>query len=96
MRETASFYYTPEWKKTRAAYAKSVGCLCEMCLKEGRITPSRIVHHKVFITPENVNDPSITLGWDNLMCVCMDCHAKIHSGIEKRFKVDELGRVTAI
>lgn len=64
-----------------------------MCLQEGRITAGELVHHKIWLTADNINDPDITLNWNNLMCVCRDCHAKIHEGKKRRYKVDEWGRV---
>lgn len=90
------FYKSRAWNETRKAYAKSVGGLCELCLKNGIYTPGTVVHHKVYLTPENINDPEVSLSWTNLMLVCQDCHAKIHAGkTERRYKVDELGRVIA-
>ena len=44
----------------------------------GVYTPGKIVHHKIWLTPDNIHDTSITLNWDNLMLVCQDCHAKEH------------------
>jgi len=82
-----TFYNSPAWKRTRYAYSKSVAHLCERCGE-----PGVIVHHKVPLTPENVHDPSVTLDWSNLMLLCRDCHAAVHKP-EKRYKVDELGRV---
>lgn len=91
-----AFYNSDAWDATRKAYRKSVGGLCERCLKEGRYTPGVIVHHKVHLNPANINNPEITLAWSNLMLLCTDCHAKIHAGkTERRYQVDELGRVTA-
>ncbi len=95
MREVDWFYYTKQWKACRREYAKTQGGLCERCREKGIIRAGAIVHHKIPVTPENVNDPSITLNFDNLMYVCRDCHAAIHKPT-KRFKVDDLGRVTPI
>lgn len=67
------FYNSAAWKKTSKAYAASVFFLCEKCGK-----PGYIVHHKVHLTPKNINNPEIALGWDNLMYLCLDCHNKIH------------------
>lgn len=53
------------------------------------------MHHKIHITPDNINDPNITLDWNNLQLVCRDCHAEIHAGTDKRYAVDEWGRVIA-
>ena len=64
------FYHSKEWKKTRTAYIASVGGLCERCLKRGIIKPGYIVHHKHYITADNINDPSITLNFD--------CHQEEH------------------
>lgn len=91
----ASFYKSKAWQHCRSAYAKSVGGLCEQCLKRGMVRPGDIVHHKVKLTPDNINDPAVTLAWNNLELLCRDCHAKAH-GTARRYKVDEMGRVTII
>lgn len=96
MRECKSFYWTPEWKACREAYRQQARGLCEICLRKGIYKPGEIVHHKVHITADNVNDPSITLSFDNLQLVCRDCHADIHKGNVTRYKVDELGRVVTV
>ena len=88
-----AFYNSPAWKQTREEYKRSVGGLCELCWSEGIVKAGAIVHHKTPLTPENINDINIALGWDNLQLVCRDCHAKIHDRRQKRYKVDELGRV---
>jgi len=96
MKEYAKhFYKSQTWTKTRNSYAASVGHLCERCLKSGIYTPGAIVHHKIHITPENINNPSVTLDWNNLELVCRDCHAALHSN-NKRYRVDDLGRVIGI
>ncbi len=87
------FYSSEAWKSARRAYAKSVGGLCERCLERGEIRAGEIVHHLTWLTPLNINDPAITLNWDNLQLLCRDCHAQIHTKIERRWRVDELGRV---
>lgn len=91
-----SLYKSKAWQKTREAYARSVGGLCEICWKNGVLRPGEIVHHKIHITPDNINDPSITLSFDNLQLVCRDHHAQIHDRRQRRYKVDELGRVTIV
>lgn len=88
-----SFYKSLQWQRTREAYAKSKGNLCELCMKQGRVNPCEIVHHRIELSPDNINDPSITLSWDNLCCVCRECHARLHGARQKRYKIDELGRV---
>lgn len=88
------FYFSQAWRKTRDSYIKSVGGLCEECLKKGQYTGAVEVHHKVHLTPENINDPSVTLNWDNLEALCKSCHRQIHAtGETKRYRVNEKGEV---
>ena len=90
------FYKSQRWRDCRAAYAASKGHLCERCLAKGIISTGEIVHHKKYITPDNIGDPMITLNWDNLELVCRECHAKEHQGVKKRYTVDEVGRVSPL
>ena len=90
------FYKSKTWQKCRESYAKSVGGLCEKCLKQGRIEPGVIVHHKTHINPETISDPTITLNFDNLELLCRKCHGEEHGKIVKRYEVDEMGRVKII
>lgn len=73
-----AFYNSTRWKKCRMAYIrhrKSVdGGMCESC----RERPGYIVHHKTELTPENINDPDVTLGFWNLKYDCLECHNKEH------------------
>lgn len=89
------FYSSKAWKKTRMAYAKSKRNLCEICLAKGLYKPGEIVHHKIHLSPDNINDPTVTLNWDNLQLVCRDCHADIHDydRRKRRYRIDDLGRV---
>lgn len=89
------FYKSAAWKRCRASYLVSVGSLCERCLAKGLIVPATQVHHKIKLTPDNLNDPAITLNWDNLMALCSDCHHEIHAKVhERRYRIDEEGHVT--
>ena len=92
-RETAGFYKTIAWKRTRSAYIKSVGGLCERCLAKGMYVPGAIVHHKVHLTPGNITDPNVACSFDNLELLCRDCHAAEHGRVERRYVVDDDGRV---
>ena len=97
MKEWAeSFYKSNAWKTCRDEYAKSCGHLCESCLKRGIIAPGAIVHHKLHLTPENINDPSVTLNWDNLELVCRDCHAERHNKTQKRYRIAKDGKVMIV
>lgn len=76
MREFAKeFYRSPAWRAARAAIVKRDFGLCKRCG-----APGEIVHHKKYLTPENINDPHIALGEDNLELLCRDCHAIEHEG----------------
>ena len=95
MKEFAKGFYTSmPWINTRRAYFKARGGLCERCLAKGLAVPAQVVHHKIHLTPENINDPNVTLNWDNLECLCKSCHTEEHQGV-KRFSVDKFGHVTA-
>ena len=66
----ATFYHSSAWKRTAKAYLSSVGGLCERCLKVGFITPADEVHHIQPLTIETMNDPSVSLSFDNLTALC--------------------------
>ena len=65
-----------------------------MCLKSGIYKAATLAHHIVPVTAENVNDPQISLNPENLIALCTECHAAIHS--TKRYTVDENGNVAII
>lgn len=93
-----AFYKSKAWKNTRAAYFAFRNGLCEHCLSRGRYTPGEIVHHKIHLTPKNIDNPVITLGFNNLELVCRECHAKEHPEIygerpEPRVAFDADGNV---
>lgn len=67
------FYNSKQWKECRKGYKRLVHGLCERCGK-----PGDIVHHKIKLTPYNINNPEITLNWDNLELLCIDCHNREH------------------
>lgn len=68
-----SFYKGRAWKDTQAAYMVSQHYVCERCSNV-----ARVVHHKTYISPQNIHDPAITLDWANLEALCMDCHNVEH------------------
>lgn len=68
-----SFYKSAAWVKCRNGYMASKHYICERC---GGL--AEICHHKVYITPKNIHDPSITLSWSNLEALCQTCHNQEH------------------
>ena len=75
-----------QWKLLRAAVFRRTNGLCEMCLKDGIITPGVDVHHirpveqaKSVEGPDGMRarcyDPH------NVMLLCVPCHIKVHQEI---------------
>lgn len=104
-----SFYHSGSWKKQRE-YIKAVRFgLCERCLKRGVFKKGEIVHHKIHLTPENINNKDVTLNEKNLELLCRDCHAEEHKDERdtyygekrrqrqpsNRYFIDEWGNVKA-
>ena len=67
------FYNSTAWKKCREAYKKIVHYQCEMCGGVGEI-----VHHIEPLTPDNINDPDVSLNFRNLRLLCRKCHGATH------------------
>lgn len=88
-----SFYKSKAWQRCRASFVKAKGGLCERCMAEGIAEAGVIVHHKIELTPENINRPEITMNFDNLELLCRRHHAEAHGARVRRYKIDELGRV---
>lgn len=69
------FYQSKAWKAVRRyIYIRD----CGLCVRCG--DPGEIAHHKEHLTQENITDPYIALGEDNLELVCRKCHAIEHEG----------------
>ena len=65
--------------------------LCEVCMSRGLIVPAVHVHHKIPITPDNLDNPAVTLNHANLMALCEECHTAQHR--KKRWRCDPDGHV---
>lgn len=87
-----NFYKSKEWRKCRDAYI-SQHPLCERCKQKGYIVAAEIVHHKIHLTAENFNDPSVAYNFENLEALCFDCHNKEHFGdkVPRRWSFDSDG-----
>lgn len=68
------FYNSSRWRKCRAAFiSKRIsidGGLCERCHER----QGYIVHHRIKLTSEVVNDDTVALNHANLMYECKQCH----------------------
>jgi hypothetical protein len=74
---SCKFYNSASWRKTRKAYASSVHLQCERCGQ-----PGLEVHHKIALTPSNINDANVSLNWSNLELLCFRCHQRETKGTE--------------
>lgn len=92
-----AFYQSKEWRECRATYISNVAGLCERCQERGIIRAGLELHHIEELTPENINDPSITLNHDNLVYLCHDCHMIVHGEKNlRRYVIDSTGKVEGI
>lgn len=83
------FYNSKAWKECRRSYIQSVNGLCETCLEKDDIVPGYILHHTEHLTPNNINDPEVTLNRNKLKYECKECHDK-HEGHGVGKKVNTL------
>lgn len=74
-----AFYHSKQWSKCRASFIskrKAIdGGFCQDC----RTELGYIVHHKIELNPDNINNPDISLNHANLKYVCKNCHEKVES-----------------
>ena len=67
------FYNSRAWRKTQKLFLMQKCYTCEDCGDS-----AVIVHHIRHITAININDPEITLNFENLRALCVACHNKTH------------------
>lgn len=85
------FYNSKLWRTTRKSYFDSQYGLCEKCKDAGLI-----VHHKIELSPLNINDPRISLSFSNLQLLCQVCHNKTHqpaSATQDDLEFDQDGNI---
>lgn len=82
------FYHSKAWKDTSEAYMSSKYYICERCDNS-----ATICHHKEYITINNVDNPDITLNWDNLEALCIKCHNKEHFKKDDEYYFDDEGNI---
>jgi 5-methylcytosine-specific restriction protein A len=85
-----AFYNSAVWRRCREAFVQSRFGLCEKCGM-----PGDDVHHKIVLNPTNINDPSVTLNWENLELLCDACHNRAHGmgSTAQGIEFDEEGNV---
>jgi 5-methylcytosine-specific restriction endonuclease McrA len=69
------FYNSILWKRTQANYRQLHYGICERCGRPDGI----IVHHKIYLTENNIDNPNIALNFNNLELLCIDCHNQEHN-----------------
>ncbi|NBI31241.1 HNH endonuclease [Chengkuizengella marina] len=68
------FYDSQTWKSCRKLVLIRDNYLCQLCIKQNKLTLADIVHHI-----EHLEDnPNLALDIDNLLSVCSSCHNKEH------------------
>lgn len=82
------FYKSDRWHLARSIVIARANGLCEKCGKVGTE-----VHHIIRLTPDNVDDPSISINPKNLILLCKDCHNKEHGRFTSKldYKFDANG-----
>ena len=98
-----AFYHSPAWRRNRNNYMQRTldtpfglipPMMCERCYEQGKLKPAKVVHHVIHLNPHNINDPSISLSYDNFQRLCQDCHAAVHTGYEPpRYTFDAEGNI---
>ena len=87
------FYKGTAWQRIRTlAWSRDKG-LCQDCLKRGIIRPAHEVHHIKELTPDNIDDASVSLNLDNLISLCKDCHSQRHAKNTRRYNILPNGNV---
>lgn len=68
------FYKSRGWQGCRSSFiaerVRRDGAMCQRCKEK----PGYIVDHIEEISPDNINNPDITLNHDNLQYLCLECH----------------------
>lgn len=76
------FYQWCEWRKLRQKALERDNFECQQCKAKGKYKAAQNVHHL-----KEVKDyPELAMALDNLECVCIQCHNKIH---DKRLRIDK-------
>lgn len=76
-KEIDAFYHSKAWRDLSYLLRLKSG-KCQRC---GRVADMKQLHahHKVLLTPSNVNDTSISLNPDKIEILCNSCHDEEHN-----------------
>ncbi|NLB52074.1 MAG: HNH endonuclease [Syntrophomonadaceae bacterium] len=73
-----SFYCRKPWLDLSFNLKIAAKGKCQRCGTTVKDIKYLIGHHKIELTEENVNDPSIALNPVHIEIICLDCHNKEH------------------
>lgn len=76
------FYQSPEWKLLKNKRMQDARYKCERCIEKGRNRLATEVHHMKPIQTEE--GWPLRLDYNNLKCVCLDCHNFYHKRFQKK------------
>ena len=84
-KERMKIYNTQRWRDMRA-WKMVENPLCEMCLKEDRVTPVEEIHHMTsFMTTDDpIKRTNLAYDSDNLISICKTCHQRIHNPASRK------------
>ena len=91
-----AFYNSKKWKDCRNAFINMKFGICERCGQPN----SKQVHHKIYLSPDNINNPDVSLNFNNLELLCDTCHQNEHykkySAVQIGYKFNEYGELVKI
>lgn len=79
------FYSSMAWQNKRALTKERQGFFCLNCLDNNNYQECQHVHHII----ELLEDWSLRLDDDNLICLCSECHKGVHI-LYRRCEIDRL------
>lgn len=83
------FYNSTRWRKLSKMVAEKHFYICDIC---GKPCKRYIVHHKIKLNADNINNPDISLNENNLQLLCLECHTKLHEAQGDIHKRKDAGR----
>ncbi|WP_270441352.1 HNH endonuclease [Acidaminococcus provencensis] len=90
------FYNSKAWNDLAKLIREQRHYICDRCGKPGATQ----VHHIIELTPDNINDPSVSLNPRNLQLLCHECHNAIHGRFReaggRSYTYDSTGHVVAV
>ena len=78
------FYDSKLWKDAREYVLKRDRYQCQDC----KVMAAEEVHHIKELTPDNINDPMVSINPSNLISLCYNCHKLRHRKSKSIIKTD--------